>query len=199
MNINLLPKEPFVVKYFNKLLVLVLLSLLFIAVLLMQYVLHQEAYLKTMQDDIAQLEIKKSQLEENKKWNQEVMEREQELKSFLKYKALIEGIEASRGSSWRNLLMDLELALPEYGQVLELNGEGNQVKGKAVLYSLVDTAYFLDRLENSSNVGKVFLQVLNDPAVYEQYYFDPQKVKIIEFTFYNKDLNEMREEPSGTS
>ncbi|WP_134700016.1 PilN domain-containing protein [Ammoniphilus sp. YIM 78166] len=197
MNINLLPKESFVVKNFYKLLTLVFLGLILITVVLAQFVIHQESNLQVMQAKLERLEQKKEQLEHNKKWNQGVLEREQELKSFMKYKALIEGVEASRGSSWMNMLIDLEYSMPSHGEIIELSGEGNKVTGKAALYTLTDAALLLDKLEKTSSVGSAYLQVLNNPDLYEQYHIDPPKAKIVEFTFYKKDINEMREEPDG--
>jgi len=196
MEINLLPKQPFIVKHFYKFVLLLLIVLLLLAFTMMHYVMNQEKYLEGLQLQVNELEEKKEMLEENMKWNQKVFQKEEELKSFLKYKSLIQGIRANQGALWSHVLSDLSFALPEHGDILEVAGEGNQVTGKAVVYTLEDAAYFMQRLEEAPAIEQVYLQVVNEPAVYQQYYFDPQKVKILEFTFYKRDRIEKRDEVS---
>ncbi|RKD23892.1 hypothetical protein BEP19_05550 [Ammoniphilus oxalaticus] len=186
MEINLIPKEPFVVKHFKQLLLLICFILLLMSISITQYILQQEKILAHAEERVIALKKEKSLLEQDIAYNRGVLEREEELKEYRKYKALIEGIEANRGPSWAFVLEEVSTALPDHAVLLELEGEGNRVLGTAAVYNLTDAAYFLDQIENLDTIESSYMRIIQESEVYEDYHVDPRQAKIVEFTLYTK-------------
>lgn len=187
MNINLLPKEPYVVEHFPRLVLLVLSFLLVIAVLLAQYVLNRQTVVAELERQVADLETRKSLLQKNIDWNSQVWKREDELKSLLKYKALTDGIAMSLQPRWPFVLDDVRQSLPEHAGIIRMNAEGNQVQGKAVLYTLEDMAIFMEQLKTKNWVDQVYLNTAEIPGGDEEFIFDPEEVIVVDFSIFTRE------------
>lgn len=192
MNINLLPKEPFVVQHFSKLVLLVISFLLLISTVVAQYILHQSVKVVELQKEIQDLQARQEIVQGNMEWNVQVNKREEELKNLRKYQALTDGIEISLQPNWQQVLDDLKDSLPEQGQLLEINAHGNQVQGKAVVHTLAEAAYFADKLQEKNSIDKVFIDTDMPGGEAENipYEFNSSDIVLISFTIVTHETEQ---------
>lgn len=199
MNINLLPKEPFVVQHFSKLVLLIISLLLLISTVVFQYILHQNVRVVELEQEIQDLQARQQLVQGNMEWNAQVHQREEELINLRRYQALTDGIEMSLQPNWQQVVDDLKESLPKHGQLLEINAQGNQVQGKAVVYTLAEAAYFADKLQEKDSIEKVFIdtEMPGQEAENIPYQFNASEYVMITFTIITHEIEQNRNGSHG--
>lgn len=192
MNINLLPREPFVVQHFSKLVLLIISLLLLISTLVAQYIMHQNVKVVELQKEIQDLQTRQGIVQGNMDWNAQVSKREEELINLRRYQALTDGIEMGLKPHWKQVLDELQESLPEHAQLLELNAQGNQVQGKAVVYTLAEAAYFADKLQEKDSIDKVFIDTEMPGQESENipFQFNSSEFVLISFTIVTHEIEQ---------
>ncbi|GAB7386574.1 hypothetical protein BSNK01_04090 [Bacillaceae bacterium] len=186
MEINLLPKEPFVVKHFRFLVVLVLLFLLLLFSLGSWLYLQKVQAIAGLRTEVEALREEKRNIEERLARNREVAQANEKLAAYHAYRDALARLQKER-IPWQRVLEETAASLPREAFIFDMQADGKRLRMKAAFYDLTQIASFMSKLQASPHVANVYVQLMNRPEEHSQIAVVPQDTVIAEFAIYVQD------------
>lgn len=182
MNVNLLPREPVVTRFFYGWLTIVIVLL---AVLL--FTCHQVYtwQVETVQAVSAHVQELQSQQETMAAELKAYQEREafwETHEPYYRYQEVVNLQEAAQ-FNWEPVLADMTRALPQGGQIFRLEATGDIVQGLGAVSAMEGVASFAQYMQQSRLADNFILELAHAPDAFAPLYVDPESATVFRFKF----------------
>lgn len=191
MNVNLMPREPLFYRFYSVWFVLTIVFILTFAVACYQlYTLELRAAAALQQQNEQMSEAKETLSEELAAYR----EREafwEEHEPYYSYQEVVEK-QATETIPWDMVLSEMEKALPQGGQVFQLEVTDSVVQGLGAVHSVEGVASFMQHMQEVSLIDEFTLEVVNAPEAFTPLYIEGAEATVFRFRFTVTDQLENR-------
>lgn len=166
MEINLLPKEPYVVGRFRFLLFVTVLLLLLTAAAALHFYTQTIEQTSNMQQDVLELKVQKQEMEQRLARNEEIRQLRKETAALRQYRLTANSLHASR-VNWGGVLSLIGARLPENINVLYMKADGNRLDLVTNMNQLQTAAAFVEQVQRDPAVMEVRvnrMEAMEDPT-----------------------------------
>ncbi|MCF6092701.1 hypothetical protein L1765_01670 [Microaerobacter geothermalis] len=191
MEINLLPREPFIIRNFYRLLFLAFALLLLISAILFKfYVFQLEQKDELTRQLTSKIELKQK-IEEIISNNQKVEQMEKQMADIKRYQETVLSLDNNR-INWGIILGAVKQALPNESQIIDIQVTDQVLEGKAAFHSLDEVVLFSETLKKNALVEDIYIQFIEKPEAellvdserksFPMLFVQPKGSKVVQFT-----------------
>lgn len=193
MNVNFLPREPLFYRFFYGWVVLAIVLVLTLAIACYQLYALETRTSAALQQQNEQLSETKDELSKELSAYREREQFWEEHEPYYSYQEIVEE-QAAKMMPWDTILSDMDKALPDGGQVFQLEVMDRVVQGLGVVHSVEGVASFMQHMQEVSLVEDLTLEVVNAPEEFAPLYIEAEQATIFRFRFSVAEQSEQSEQ-----